>query len=89
MAEPFATLSISTVDAEAGGSEVPLLRRNRRAHLAPELLRARKLAAGEWALLKGTGQQSAAAGHEDAPGWVVAQLWPRVGLDDDSKFRNC
>jgi hypothetical protein len=85
MAEPFVTLAIAPLDAEAGGSELPLLRRNRRAHLAPEVLHSRKLAAGEWILLRGTGQQSAQAGHEDAQGWVVAQLWPRVGLDEDGE----
>jgi AAA family ATPase len=86
MAAPFATLSISTVEEQASGSEVSPLRQQRRAHLAPEVLRARKLAAGEWVLLRASGEPSPMAGHEDAQGWVAAQLWPRVGLDEDSEL---
>lgn len=83
MAQPFATLTVAHLDTEAGGSDVPPQRLNRRAHLAPELLRSRKLAAGEWVVLRATGQQSAAAGDENAIGWVLAQLWPRVGMEED------
>lgn len=85
MAEPFATLTIAPIDLEAGGSDAPPQRLNRRAHLAPELLRSRKLAAGEWVLLKASGP--AAVGEDNPIGWVVAQLWPRVGIEEDSGLR--
>lgn len=79
----MATLSVIPIEIEAGGSQ-GTSRPNRRAHVAPELLRSHKLAAGEWTLLR---RAAVAKGEPDdkAIGWVVAQLWPRVGLEEDSK----
>lgn len=58
-------------------------RQLRRAYVSPDVLRAHKLIAGDWARL------SSLAGHV-VPGTggaeVVVQLWPRSGLDDDSQF---
>ncbi|WOO82216.1 AAA family ATPase AFG2 [Vanrija pseudolonga] len=77
----LATLQVVPLDAEASGSDALPQRRNRRAHLAPELLRAHKLAAGDWLLVRSR------LGGEATPkplGWIVAQIWPRVGLEEDS-----
>lgn len=80
MAEPLASLSAIPIEIEPGSSDALNQRRNRRVYLGPELLRSKKLSAGEWVLVKANDAQ------EGALGWLVAQVWPRVGLDDDSKI---
>lgn len=85
MSQPLATLTVAPLEDESSGSDVQLQRRNRRVHLAPELLRSRKLAAGDWVLLRAAQEGAKAAEQDVTPGWVVAQLWPRVSLEEDSK----
>ena len=48
-------------------------RHQRRAYLSPEALRTHKLVAGDWALVQA-----------QEPYHGAVQLWPRVGLEDDS-----
>ncbi|WVF67432.1 hypothetical protein IAT40_002188 [Kwoniella sp. CBS 6097] len=65
---------VLTNDGEAGSSTTGTTstsRELRRVYLSPEVLRAQKITAGEWILLKSSKQA------------VVVQAWPRVGLDDD------
>lgn len=81
--QPLAVLSSMLLEVEASGSDALSQRRNRRAHVSPDLLRSKKLAAGEWVLLRATEAGNAADGSGPSIGWVVAQLWPRVGLDED------
>lgn len=49
----------------------------RRAYLSPDVLRAHKLTAGDWARLRPA--EGAEAGE------VVVQLWPRSGVEDDGE----
>ncbi|WVQ95019.1 hypothetical protein IAU59_002111 [Kwoniella sp. CBS 9459] len=57
--------------SSSGTSSSSPSREQRRAYLSPEVLRAQKIVAGEWILLRSSKQV------------VVVQAWPRVGLDDD------
>ncbi|KAL1412518.1 AAA+-type ATPase [Vanrija albida] len=77
----LAALQVVPLDAEASGSDALPQRRNRRAHLAPEFIRAHKLAAGDWVLVR---SRSAGDASPKPLGWIVAQIWPRVGLEEDS-----
>lgn len=86
MADPIATLNTLHVEFEDSGSEIPALRRTRRAHVSPDLLKAKKLLAGDWVLLRGTGSPIEDATVPKALGWIVAQLWPRIGLDEESEL---
>lgn len=79
MATPLATLEVTPIEVEAGGSDALDQRRSRRAYLAPEFLRTHKVSAGEWVFLR---SKVVADGVQ---GWIVAQAWPRVGLEEDGK----
>ena len=70
MLQPVASLRVQPLDSEA--SE---LRHNRRAYLTPDTLRTLGLVTGEWVSLTSR--------SDGATSLVAAQLWPRVGLDDD------
>lgn len=85
MPGPIATLNALQVEFEDSGSELPALRRSRRAHVSPDLLKTKKLCAGDWVLLRGTGAQRDESTELKPLGWVVAQLWPRIGLEEDSE----
>ncbi len=78
MPEPVASLSAIALEVEAGSSDALNQRRTRRVYLGPEVLRNTKLLAGQWVLVK-------AKKSSGGLGWVVGQVWPRVGLDDDSE----
>lgn len=88
MSDPIATLTALHVDFEDSGSEIPALRRTRRAHVSPEFLKAKKLLAGDWVLLRAAGAKIEDSTVEKPLGWIVAQLWPRIGLDDESEFHD-
>ncbi|CAK9782935.1 putative peroxisome biosynthesis protein PAS1 [Cutaneotrichosporon oleaginosum] len=76
MPEPVASLTAIALEVEAGSSDALNQRRSRRIYLGPDVLRATKLAAGQWVLVK--------AKKSSSLGWVVGQVWPRVGLDEDT-----
>lgn len=78
MPEPLASLSAIALEIEAGSSDALNQRRTRRIYFGPDVLRATKLAAGQWVLVKSKNTSSGL-------GWVVGQVWPRVGLDEDSE----
>jgi len=80
----FSTLSMTTAIAsfkvaeeDGAGAESSTIRHQRRAYLSPDVLRTYKLAAGEWVCL-----QAPDGGSQ----LVIAQLWPRTGVEDDSKL---
>jgi hypothetical protein len=79
MPQPVASLSAIALEVEAGSSDALNQRRTRRVYLGPEVLRNTKLVAGHWVIVK-------AKKSSGGLGWVVGQVWPRVGLDDDSEF---
>ncbi|OCF38540.1 AAA family ATPase [Kwoniella heveanensis CBS 569] len=66
---------ITSNEGEASSSTAgitSLTRELRRAYLSPEILRSQKIVAGDWIFLKSMKQA------------VVAQAWPRAGIDDDA-----
>ena len=58
------------------GAESSSIRQQRRAYLSPDVLRTYKLAAGEWVCLRAPDGEARK---------VIAQLWPRTGVEDDSE----
>ena len=72
MSTDFATFKVTVVGA--GPSGVTGTRQLRRAYLPPNVLREHKLTAGEWVILSSETSETVI---------VVAQLWPRVGVQDD------
>lgn len=74
MAHSVVTLRVvQTEDAIAESSSI---RSQKRAYLSPDLLRTFKLAAGEWVCLRASSESTSS---------VIAQLWPRVGVEDDGE----
>ncbi|GMK56234.1 hypothetical protein CspeluHIS016_0300740 [Cutaneotrichosporon spelunceum] len=76
MPDPVASLCAIALEVEAGSSDALNQRRTRRVYIGPDVLRSTKLVAGQWVLIK--------AKNPSGLGWVVGQVWPRVGLDDDT-----
>ncbi len=72
MLETVVTLRI--IQHDVGSSSI---RHDRRAYLSPDLLRTYKLAAGEWAIL---------SDRQEAQRFVIAQLWPKLSLEDDGQY---
>lgn len=66
------TLSVHPAEA----ASTSFARLHRRAYVSPDLLRAHKLAAGDWVSLRP---------FTDAEEAIVTQLWPRAGVEDDGE----
>lgn len=73
MSGPVVTLKV--VQSDQTTAESSSIRTVKRAYLSPDVLRTYRLAAGEWVCLGAPSTDSARP--------IIAQLWPRAGIEDD------